>query len=203
MVKKLAGLGHLAYQSRRMTNYRDKKPLAMAADAPLPKGAQGTKMEEPVAVYGAPEAPALAEAVDHWLGVLHRCGVATTAVAGSALRQVREALRKGIPREVFDRVHAELGVTTDELADVLGIPSRTLARRTERFKPDESERLLRVVSVAQRARDVLEDSAAARRWLTQPKTALGGLTPLRCCDTELGAREVEALLGRIEHGVFS
>ena len=39
--------------------------------------------------------------------------------------------------------------------------------------------------------------------MTQPKRALGGLTPLRCCDTEIGAREVESLLGRIEHGFFS
>ena len=38
---------------------------------------------------------------------------------------------------------------------------------------------------------------------TTPKRALGNITPLRCCDTDVGAREVEALLGRIEHGVFS
>ena len=38
--------------------------------------------------------------------------------------------------------------------------------------------------------------------MTQPKRALGGLTPLRCCDTEIGAREVESLLGRIKHGFF-
>ena len=39
--------------------------------------------------------------------------------------------------------------------------------------------------------------------MTQPKGALGGLTPLRCCDTEIGAREVASLLGRIKHVVFS
>jgi uncharacterized protein (DUF2384 family) len=50
---------------------------------------------------------------------------------------------------------------------------------------------------------VLEDPEAVRRWMSQPKRALGGITPLRCCDTDVGAREVEALLGRIEHGVFS
>lgn len=163
----------------------------------------GARVESPVAEYRVTAAPVLVEAVDHWLEVLHQFGMKTTAAAGSTLKQVRDALRLGVPRDAFDRLRSELGVSTEELAEILGIPSRTLARRTERFKPDESERLLRVGAVVQKAVDVLEDPVAARRWMTQPKIALGGLTPLRCCDTELGAREVEALLGRIEHGVFS
>ena len=198
----------MAYKFRRMTTYRtsaSKKQPPVTGESLVSSvaGEEGTKLEEPVAVYTIRETPVLVEAVDHWLGVLHRCGVETSAKAGSALRQVREALRQGVPRGVFDRLRGELGVSTEELAEVLGIPGRTLARRTERFKPDESERLLRVGSVVQKALDVLEDPVSARRWMTQPKIALGGLTPLRCCDTELGAREVEALLGRIEHGVFS
>ncbi|MCW1886741.1 DUF2384 domain-containing protein [Luteolibacter flavescens] len=108
-----------------------------------------------------------------------------------------------MPRSAFDGLREDLGVSSDELADILGIPPRTLSRRTDRFKPDESERLLRLGSVLRKAADVLEDPEAVRRWMLQPKRALGGLTPLRCCDTEIGAREVEALLIRIEHGVFS
>jgi putative toxin-antitoxin system antitoxin component (TIGR02293 family) len=40
-------------------------------------------------------------------------------------------------------------------------------------------------------------------WLKSPQKALGGKTPLEYSDTEPGAREVEDLLGRLEHGVFS
>lgn len=162
-----------------------------------------SRVESPVAEYRVKATPVVAEAMDHWLAVLQQFGMKTTAAAGSTLKQVREALRLGAPRNAFDRLRMDLGVSSEELAEVLGIPTRTLARRTDRFKPDESERLLRVGSVVQKAADVLEDPVAARRWMTQPKIALGGLTPLHCCDTELGAREVEALLGRIEHGVFS
>jgi putative toxin-antitoxin system antitoxin component (TIGR02293 family) len=162
-----------------------------------------TRVESPVAIYGSRGLPAVAEVMDHWMSVLQKLGIQTTAKAGSALSQIREILRAGLPREAFDRVRSDLGVSVEELADILGIPTRTLARRTDRFKPDESERLLRVGSVVHKALDVLEEKEAARRWMTQPKRALGGLTPLRCCDTEMGAREVEALLGRIEHGVFS
>lgn len=162
----------------------------------------GTRVESPVAVYGA-AMPRLVDVVDHWLAVLQTLGVKTSAKAGSTLAQIREALHQGVPRDAFESLRDDLGISTDEFAGILGIPTRTLARRTDRFKPDESERLLRVGSVFQKTMDVLEDKEAARRWLTQPKRALGGLTPLRCCDSEFGAREVEALLGRIEHGVFS
>ena len=142
-------------------------------------------------------------AVDQSVAVLRGFGMKAATRAGGPLSQVREALHLGVPRAAFDALRGELGVSSDELADVLGIPTRTLARRTDRFKPDESERLLRLGSVLRKAADVLEDPEALRRWMLQPKRALGGLTPLRCCDTEVGAREVEALLVRIEHGVFS
>jgi len=172
------------------------------SDAPDdPHGKLGSRVESPVAVYQATPMPAGAEVIDHWRTVLQHLGVKTSAKAGSTLAQVRDALRQGVPREAFERVRGDLGVSTEELAEILGIPTRTLARRTERFKPDESERILRVGSVVQKALDVMEEKESARRWMTQPKRALGGLTPLRCCDTEVGAREVEALLGRIEHGV--
>ena len=167
-----------------------------------PVGEPITQVESPVAVYGA-SGPLVVEVIDHWIAGLQNLGVKTSVAAGSTLAQIREALRQGVPRNAFESLRNDLGVSTEEFSDILGIPTRTLARRTDRFKPDESERLLRVGSVLQKAQDVLEDKESARRWMTQPKRALGGLTPLRCCDTEMGAREVEALLGRIEHGVFS
>lgn len=165
---------------------------------------ESTQVEAPVIDYDTHGTTAvLGEAVDHRLTLLHQFGVKPSGKSGSTLMQVRMAVRHGFPREAFERLRNDLNVSTDELAEILDIPTRTLARRTDRFKPAESERLLRVGSVVQKAVAVLEDPVAARRWMTQPKIALGGLTPLRCCDTELGAREAEALLGRIEHGVFS
>ncbi|WP_082407641.1 MbcA/ParS/Xre antitoxin family protein [Verrucomicrobium spinosum] len=39
--------------------------------------------------------------------------------------------------------------------------------------------------------------------LNAPQTGLGGAIPLDYARTEVGAREVEALLTRIEHGVYA
>jgi putative toxin-antitoxin system antitoxin component (TIGR02293 family) len=160
------------------------------------------QVESPVAEYRI-SPPSIIATLDHWISVLRGLGIKTSTQADSALAQIREALRVGVPRGAFESLRSDLGISSEEFAGVLGIPMRTLARRTDRFKPDESERLLRVGSVLKKAQNALEDKEAVRRWMTQPKRALGGLTPLVCCDSEVGAREVEALLGRIEHGVFS
>ena len=54
-----------------------------------------------------------------------------------------------------------------------------------------------------RAVEVLESMDHARQWLTSPQLGLGGSVPLEYAETEVGAREVEDLLGRIEYGVYS
>ena len=86
------------------------------------------------------------------------------------------------------------------------ISPRTLARRKDegRLRPDESDRLVRVARIFGRAIDLFEGNApAARQWLGKPNTALGGASPLEMVTSEVGAREIVGLIGRLEHGVFS
>jgi len=120
-------------------------------------------------------------------------------------KQTVERLRRGLPVSVFEELRSALEVPTRALADTTNIAPRTLARRKGegRLRKDESERVLRICALFERASEVLEDRDAARQWLKSPKRALGGHTPLEYADTEPGAREVEALLTRLEYGVFS
>ncbi len=160
-------------------------------------------LREGAVAYHAFPAASGVDGIDRGLDVLREFGVKTSAKISGALPRLRAALQDGVPRAAFEKLRTDLGTTSDELAGVLGIPPRTLARRTDRFKPDESERILRIASVHRRAVEVLVEKDAAARWMTRPKRALSGLTPLRCCDTEFGAREVDRLLTRIAHGVFA
>jgi putative toxin-antitoxin system antitoxin component (TIGR02293 family) len=73
-----------------------------------------------------------------------------------------------------------------------------------RLQPDESDRLVRAARIFAQAVGLFEgDEEAARRWLTSPQPALGGSTPWDYAATEIGAREVENLIGRLEHGIPS
>jgi len=118
---------------------------------------------------------------------------------------IREVLR-GFPFSALTRFEAASGLGLKTLADLVGIPDRTLARRktANRLTTEESERLLRVWSLFDKTVTLFEgDRAAAMTWLSTPKRALAAHTPLEYSKTEIGARAVEDLIGRLEHGVFS
>lgn len=51
------------------------------------------------------------------------------------------------------------------------------------------------------ADEVFGTRAAAHAWLHHPNGALGGRIPLALLDTVEGAALVEAVLGRIAHGI--
>jgi putative toxin-antitoxin system antitoxin component (TIGR02293 family) len=114
-------------------------------------------------------------------------------------------IKKGLPISAFEKIQKELDVSADTLASTVNIANRTLARRKKegRFQPDESERVLRIASLFDRALQVLHDHNRVQLWFKSPQKGLGGKTPLEYADTEPGARELEDLLGRLEHGVFS
>jgi putative toxin-antitoxin system antitoxin component (TIGR02293 family) len=116
-----------------------------------------------------------------------------------------ETLKRGLPVAAFDKLRSTLDIGKTELAAVIGVSERTLARRLKagRFNAEESERIYRIARLLERATDVLDSEGEAVLWLTTAKRHLKGMTPLQYADTEVGAQTVERLLGRIEHGVFS
>lgn len=121
------------------------------------------------------------------------------------IKIVRRA-RKGLTFRAVERFQKNTGLSTNDLAEVVDIKMRTLHRRKEqgRLEPGESDRLLRIARIFGKALELLEgDADAARQWLSTPQTALGGEKPLALAKTDLGAREVEALVDRLEHGVLT
>jgi putative toxin-antitoxin system antitoxin component (TIGR02293 family) len=137
--------------------------------------------------------------------IWHLRETAASAYKAPSLSEQIVALKAGLPIEFFDGLCAELEITAQEMASVLNIAPRTLARRKKegRLQTAESERLYRLGALFEKAVAVLGDVEAARSWFKNPARALGDAAPLHFADTEPGAREVEDLLGRLEHGVFS
>ena len=114
--------------------------------------------------------------------------------------------QKGLRFSALETFQRRSGLSTADLADAVVITARTLVRRKEqgRLEPEESDRLLRVARVFAKALELFEgDAAQARGWLSVPHRGLGGERPLVLARTDLGAREVEALADRLEHGVLT
>jgi putative toxin-antitoxin system antitoxin component (TIGR02293 family) len=137
-------------------------------------------------------------------GVVDFCihGQQTTAFTPSSMIEV---IQIGLPIKELDALQTSLGVPIETLAPKLGISKATLHRRKNagRLAPEESDRVVRFARLMGKAIDVFESEEAARRWLLSPQVGLGKAVPLDFAETEVGAREVEDLLGRIEHGVYS
>ena len=120
-------------------------------------------------------------------------------------RDMREAIREGFPPSVVEQLMRASGLTLKELADALDLSPRSLQRRrgTGRLARFESDRLYRLARIVALANEYLGDHNRALRWLKRPNRALGGVTPVSAVDTEVGARQVENVLGRIAYGGVS
>ena len=116
-----------------------------------------------------------------------------------------ESLKKGLPLSELELLRISLNLPMDRLAPLLGISIATLHRRKAagRLDPVESDRVLRFARLMGKAIEVLETEENARSWMISPQYGLGGAVPLEYAGTEVGAREVEDLLGRIAYGVYS
>lgn len=115
-----------------------------------------------------------------------------------------QQVRQGLSYAAFARFQRNTALPTQTLAHIVDIPERTLARRKDagRLASDESDRLMRLTRVFARAIELFEgDADAARKWLMTPRPALGGHAPLEFARTDIGATEVENLIGRLEHGL--
>jgi len=115
------------------------------------------------------------------------------------------AVREGFPYSSITRLARSAGMPEDAVLDLVGISPRTAARRRnqKRLTAEESDRLYRVSRIIAFAASVLGEMDKARTWLERPNRALGGQAPLSMLDTDLGAREIEEVLTRLAHGIFS
>ena len=117
-----------------------------------------------------------------------------------------ERVEDGLSYSALERFRRNIGLSMKELAELIQMPLRTLNRRREegRLRSDESDRLVRAARIFGRALQLFEgDREAATAWLAGSQPALGGATPFTLAKTDVGAREVENLIGRLEHGIPS
>ena len=114
-------------------------------------------------------------------------------------------IQKGLPFSDLKVLQDSIDMPFEQLAAKLSISRSTLQRRRAagRLSPDESDKVMRFSRLLEHATNVFGDIEKARAWLKFPQHGLGGAVPLDYAETEVGAREVDNLLGRIDYGVYS
>ena len=123
-------------------------------------------------------------------------GLAESAASYAAFARTEPAALDDLSRH---------GYSEDEIF-ALVVPKRTLARRKAANEPltvEETDKALRLQRTAEQAERVFGAPDKAHRWLRKAKRELHGETPLAYLASEAGARVVEEMLFRIEHGIFA
>jgi len=126
--------------------------------------------------------------------------------AVKSLTDLAELVREGLPAGSVIALAEKLDLGNAALSRKLGIPQRTMTRRLSqhsRLSVAESDRTVRLARVYATAVEMIGNKEKAVEWLRTPNRALAGERPLDQLDTDLGAREVEDVLGRIAYGVYS
>jgi putative toxin-antitoxin system antitoxin component (TIGR02293 family) len=115
------------------------------------------------------------------------------------------AIREGFSHSVVQALVKVSGLSLQEIATSLDLSIRSIQRRRHegRLARYESDRLYRLARLLALAESFLGDHKRAVDWLKRPNLVLGGVPPLGLLDTELGARQVENVLGRIGYGGVS
>jgi len=132
---------------------------------------------------------------------LHKTHTAKPKHPTDLIRQIQ----KGLRFSELKTLQNSLDLPFEQLAAKLCISRSTLHRRKAagRLSPDESDKVMRLSRLVDHAAKVFGDVEKARAWLKFPQVGLGGAVPLDYAQTEVGAREVDDLLGRIDYGVYS
>jgi putative toxin-antitoxin system antitoxin component (TIGR02293 family) len=114
-------------------------------------------------------------------------------------------VRGGLPYASLEALTRNLGLEPSAVGAVVGIPERTLARRKHerQLSPVESDRLYRLAYVTHVASAVLGGVEAARKWLGHANRSLGGAVPMSLLDTDIGCRQVEDALVRLNYGLYA
>jgi len=121
--------------------------------------------------------------------------------------ELRETVKAGLPYASLNALMKKFGFTREEASVALHLTSgsRSKGSKLQRkmLRADESDRVLRLARISAQATATLGSERKAADWLHTPNRALGKLSPLELLDSDIGTKQVEDTLSRIEHGIIS
>ncbi len=119
--------------------------------------------------------------------------------------EVVQTVAAGLDFAELEALREQLDLPMEELISILGLSRATFHRRkaSGRLTTTESDKVVRFARLLGHAVHLFGGLEEARQWLKTPQRGLANSVPLAYAQTEVGAREVENLLGRIDYGVYS
>ena len=116
---------------------------------------------------------------------------------------LRRLVDRGLPKHALGHVvdYVTANLREAQLLRNRLVPIATYKRRTTTLNPQESEKIERIARVAALAEAAFGSQRDALEFLRTAHPELDGDRPLDAAQSELGARQVEEVLWRMEHGL--
>jgi putative toxin-antitoxin system antitoxin component (TIGR02293 family) len=120
---------------------------------------------------------------------------------------LHHSIVSGLPVGCVIYFKKHTGLSNINMSKALGVSEKTFIRWQDDpeklLDPVFSDRLVRTAKVMGLAEEVLEDAKNARAWLSKAQSALGNEIPQELLRTDIGAKQVEDVLLRMEHGYLA
>lgn len=120
--------------------------------------------------------------------------------------QLVEQAHRGVPASCFFDIISFSGLTREELAGLLDVSFKTIQRYQKEGKnlnALNSEQLLKMITLYQKAEEVFGNLDLFNRWLRKPALGLGNQKPLKYMQTPGGIDLIMDELRRIEFGTLA
>ena len=177
---------------------------------PAPAGLQSARRMQPAPLVPTLEGqPAGAETASSVSRVMDMMGGPKVLKAAPLSRaDVHDLIQSGLPtRSVNALVSGAVVLSSEQMLDAIGISLRTYQRfkgaRDGSLSSEQSDRAWRLSELLVKAAELFGSKEEAERWFDAPAPALERKKPIELMGSSVGARMVEQLLGRIEHGVYT
>ncbi|MEX0662866.1 MAG: antitoxin Xre/MbcA/ParS toxin-binding domain-containing protein [Balneolaceae bacterium] len=114
--------------------------------------------------------------------------------------------QEGISINAFFDLIEVSGLSNQELANLLDVSFKTIQRyqkEEKKLSALNSEQLLKMITLYQKAEEVFGEISSFNRWLRKPAQGLGGQHPLNLMQTPGGIDLIYDELMRIEYGALA
>jgi len=113
---------------------------------------------------------------------------------------------EGVQAAAFFDLITISGLTHQELASLLDLSFKTIQRyqkEKKKLNALNSEQLLKLIAIYQKAEEVFGDVSSFDRWLRKPAAGLGNIIPFKFLQTPGGIDLIRDELYRIEYGALA
>lgn len=115
-------------------------------------------------------------------------------------------INSGLSYTLFEKLQNNTEFTKNEWADFLDLSIRTLDRyknENKIFKAPQSEKIIALLEILNRGKNVFGDLDNFKLWLLIPNQALGRERPIDLLENSYGRELLNAELTHIEYGIFA